>query len=182
MVVVRREVWTPVPWANGGGITHELVRWDGPSRFELRLSAAIVASDGPFSRFDGVDRTIVLLAGPGFRLTRADGVVSTVAEVGAPFAFHGEDAWTCTLLEGPPRGPVLDFNVMVDRARLRATVVLVQAPQSVRADYVLAVDAGLEIGGETLGQHDLARLDPGTLTPIGGVGRGLAVAVTRLRG
>ncbi|MEZ4240706.1 MAG: HutD family protein [Myxococcota bacterium] len=104
------------PWRNGGGITHELLREPADGDFALRVSVAEVAADGPFSRFPGVDRVILLLEGNGFRLTGAREV--TIREVAAPFAFAGEDPWDCALLDGPVR----DLNVMVDRARWAAQV------------------------------------------------------------
>lgn len=106
-----------MPWRNGGGVTHELWKeGEGSCGFALRLSIAEVGEDGPFSRFPGVDRTISLLDGAGFTLTRSDGVVVAFRAPGVPFAFAGEDAWDCALTDGAVR----DFNVMVDRATLRA--------------------------------------------------------------
>ena len=60
-----------MPWKNGGGLTHEIAvhpSGAGMAAFEWRVSVAEVAQDGPFSRFPGVDRTLVLLAGNGVRL------------------------------------------------------------------------------------------------------------------
>jgi len=105
------------PWKNGGGITHELWREDRGSGFALRLSIAEVERDGPFSRFPGIDRVILMLEGNGFRLRSGDRLVE-IARPHEPFAFAGEDDWHCTLVDGPVR----DFNVMVDRAVYTARV------------------------------------------------------------
>ncbi|MFO0745058.1 MAG: HutD family protein [Myxococcota bacterium] len=117
---IARAQWQRQPWKNGGGITHEIWRdGDGPHGFALRLSAAEVVSDGPFSRFPGIDRTILLLDGRGFHLQRDEGPASAshaVDQVGVPFAFRGEAARQCRLVDGP----VLDLNLMVDRDRARA--------------------------------------------------------------
>lgn len=118
MTLVTPEQWTPQPWKNGGGVTHELYREAHGSGFSLRVSVADVAADGPFSRFPGIDRSITLLEGNGFRLTRDDGLDVRIDRPTLPFSFHGEDDWTATLTDGPVR----DFNVMVDRAVLRASV------------------------------------------------------------
>ena len=80
MILARR---TTMPWKNGGGVTHELWRTPkaGPE-FDLRISIAEVAANGPFSLFPGVDRIITLLSGGGFRL--AGGTIDQV--VSAPGA------------------------------------------------------------------------------------------------
>ena len=70
------------PWKNGGGVTREVAAWPegaGLDTFVWRVSVADVAQAGPFSRFDGVDRTLVLLCGAGMLLDELGdaGVVST---------------------------------------------------------------------------------------------------------
>ena len=57
-----------MPWRNGGGVTTEIaIAPDGAGlvgeRFLYRVSIADVMSDGPFSRFEGYDRHIMLPAG-----------------------------------------------------------------------------------------------------------------------
>ena len=57
-----------VPWKNGGGTTAEVAVHPpgaGLDDFDWRISMADVAVDGPFSRFPGVDRTLVLAEGRG---------------------------------------------------------------------------------------------------------------------
>jgi environmental stress-induced protein Ves len=149
---VRRSEWKAVPWKNGQGITHELFRLPEEGPFTLRLSAAVVSSDSPFSSFPGIDRTITLLEGHGFELRREDGVTALVAGA-MPFSFHGEDRWSCRLLQGP----VLDFNVMVDRSVWRATVHVSESTWRTPARNValLALQDGVRAGDETLGLHDL---------------------------
>ena len=118
--IVRRADRITMPWKNGGGITHELFREPpAPADFDVRLSVAEVASDGPFSIFPGVDRVITLLEGAGFRLDGEGGDFHVVDRIARPLSFRGEDGWMCALLGGPIR----DFNVMVRRASgLRAKV------------------------------------------------------------
>jgi hypothetical protein len=58
-------------WKNGTGRTTEIDVH--PPRaaldaFDWRISVADVARSGPFSRFAGIDRTIVVIAGAGMRL------------------------------------------------------------------------------------------------------------------
>lgn len=152
--VVRAADRVTMPWKNGGGVTHELVRaGEGAAGFAVRLSIAEVAADGPFSRFPGVDRVILLLRGAGFRLLREDGLVVDVMRPNEPFAFAGEDVWGCTLLNGP----VFDFNVMTDRATCRATV-SVAGPGRVEGRWVLALD-DCGVAGVPLAAWDLAEVD-----------------------
>ena len=141
MIVARR---TTMPWKNGGGITHEL--WRTPRRapdFDLRISIAEVAANGPFSCFPGIDRIITLLSGGGFRLVggAVDQVVSTI---GQPFAFGGEVPLTCTLLGGPVR----DFNVMIRRGSgLGARVRLAHGGLLPQEGFVLPLDDDAEVHG-----------------------------------
>lgn len=115
-----------MPWRNGGGSTLEIAT--GPAAatlddFAWRASIATIARDGPFSTFPGVDRTLVLLAGAGMRLT----IAGRTVVLDAPYAavsFRGDDAAACALLGGTTR----DFNFMWRRAAGTAQVqVIAQA-------------------------------------------------------
>jgi environmental stress-induced protein Ves len=105
-----------MPWRNGGGMTTELAiepsdaSVDG--RFLYRVSVADVATSGPFSRFVGYERHIVLIDGAGMHLDcGAHGTLDLVQ--GVPHTFSGD--WD---VRGELRsGPVRDFNVMVHRTR-----------------------------------------------------------------
>lgn len=112
----------PQPWRNGGGVTRELAAFPtqaGGRDFDWRVSVADIAADGPFSRFDGVDRRIVLLSGAGVRLTAQDGRFDHVLDApGQSFAFAGEAPVRATLLGGATRG----LNVMTRRGRYRAEI------------------------------------------------------------
>lgn len=146
---VTRAEWQAMPWKNGGGTTHEVWReGSGEPGFALRVSCAEVASDGPFSRFPGVDRVILLLEGAGFVLGRDDGLEVRRAVAFEPFAFRGEERWDCALVAGP----VLDLNLMVarDSARADLAVVDVAADASVEVAacaraIVMALDAPLAV-------------------------------------
>jgi hypothetical protein len=113
------------PWKNGGGVTTELLalpRGATLDSFALRISRARVDGAGPFSRFPGVDRTLVVLAGEGLalRVLDDDRGAEAIELPGraAPFAFAGERDIEATLLGGP----VEDFNVMTRRSALRHEV------------------------------------------------------------
>jgi environmental stress-induced protein Ves len=176
---VGPECWRAQRWKNGGGVTHELWRERGLSPdFALRISCAEVAASGPFSSFPAVDRTIVLASGAGFTLVRDDGLTTTLDVVGASWRFSGDDVWDCRLIDGP----VLDLNVMTERATVVADVtthrllpsssLVVSAPTAVafvlEGTGVVATSDGREL---CLGARDLV-VAAGDLT--------LAVADTAL--
>ena len=112
------------PWKNGGGLTREIAVMPpaaGTADFTWRVSVAEIARDGPFSAFPGVDRQILLLAGPGVRLRSAGAtppINHLLNEPLVPFAFAGETAISASLLGGPSQ----DLNVMTRRGVMRATV------------------------------------------------------------
>lgn len=104
-----------MPWKNGGGTTTQLaISPQGASmdNFEWRISTARVASDGPFSAFPGIDRSLAVLNGRS--LVLLDGGVERceMGEGGNPFVFCGEQAIAAVLKDGP----VVDFNVMTRRS------------------------------------------------------------------
>ncbi|MFG2792551.1 HutD family protein [Streptomyces sp. NPDC048419] len=122
--VLRADDRPAVPWKNGGGLTREVASAPsqaGMSDFVWRASLADVAEPGPFSRFEGVDRIITLVDGPGMVLT-VDGTSHTVSEPYVPFPFPGEATTDCRLLGGR----LVDFNVMVRRGRATAQVEIVR--------------------------------------------------------
>ncbi|HSD70868.1 MAG TPA: HutD family protein [Woeseiaceae bacterium] len=109
-----------VPWRNGRGKTLLLLSepLPGSGDFAWRLSIAGVDSDGPFSRFDDCDRTLVLLEGRGMTLTHGDGRADVLHERFALARFPGDVGTVATLHDGPIR----DFNVMCQRHHCTAAV------------------------------------------------------------
>jgi environmental stress-induced protein Ves len=105
-----------MPWRNGGGTTTELVV-DSPDRFCFRASIADVKTSGPFSRFEGYDRHIMIVEGEGMTLAcGAHGDIELAPFV--PRHFSGD--WD---VHGALRaGPVRDFNWIVDRSRARSSL------------------------------------------------------------
>ncbi|WP_310566805.1 HutD family protein [Hydrogenophaga sp.] len=96
-------------WRNSGGVTRELLRWPGGGDdWRLRISVADIATDGPFSVFEGVQRWITLLSGEGLALDFA-GRPQTLRPGDAPLAFDGGAPPVGRLLGGPVR----DLNLMV---------------------------------------------------------------------
>ena len=91
-----------VPWRNGGGVTSEIaVEPEGAtvdSRFLWRLSLARIDRSGPFSAFDGYDRTIALITGAGMVLNFGERGSARVDKPMQPLAFSGEWAPGCALI------------------------------------------------------------------------------------
>ena len=113
------------PWKNGGGTTIEVAAYPegaGIDAFVWRVSIARVDAPGPFSRFDGVDRSIAVVTGRGMSLA-IDGRGAVRLEEGdPPFAFPGEVAVAATLGAGSTE----DFNVMTRRGRAAQRVTRVR--------------------------------------------------------
>ena len=133
-----------MPWKNGGGTTWEVALHPsdaGWAAFGWRVSIAEVGRDGPFSQFPGIDRTLVVLAGGGMRLSGASDAPVDLR----PFdvvAFPGEAHVEGTLLDGPTR----DFNVMVRRGMWRADVRVVRDARGAMpagATYVCHAASGI---------------------------------------
>ena len=120
---VRWSSRVPQPWKNGGGVTTQLLAYPadaGLDGFDWRLSVAQVSTDGPFSHFAGVDRTLVLLEGAGMELA-VDGVSTILTARQRLAVFSGDAATQGRLLDGPIR----DLNIMTRRDgwRHRASLV-----------------------------------------------------------
>ncbi|MEM5406123.1 HutD family protein [Paraburkholderia unamae] len=129
------------PWKNGGGVTREIAVAHVTSRagasldaFAWRVSVADVAQAGPFSRFEGVDRTLVLLEGAGMLLDEA-GRTHVLTQPLDVAHFAGEAAIDARLVNGATR----DFNLMVRRDAARGTLEVWRANErrSMHAQTVL---------------------------------------------
>jgi environmental stress-induced protein Ves len=170
-----------VPWRNGGGVTREVFRVPslepGPE-FAARVSIADVDADGEFSRFDGVDRIIMLLRGPVMRLF-VDGQRTDLAPA-VPFAFPG-DAQTRCEIDSPTR----DLNIMTRRGEAAATLAMLRRGEVRRVGgsggHVVVVGLGggaavapAEADGESVGPRgtqvtQLAELDSFVWSGVGAI-------------
>lgn len=160
MKVIRASDNHRMPWRNGGGTTTEIAIHPEAAalageRFIYRVSIADVATDGPFSRFEGYDRHIMLLEGAGMTLDCGAHGRIELARPFEPRTFSGDWDVHGTLF----RGPVRDFNVIVDRARASATLAtrIVSAPErlALEADetclvHVLSGEIAEARAGDTL--------------------------------
>lgn len=154
MNILRHSDRVAGPWANGGGITYEVLKSPADvADFDWRLSVAEVAAEGPFSYFPGIDRTLVLLNGS--MQVVIDGVVHDV-EPFVPLAFAGESAGHALL----NHGPTMDFNIMVRRGRVQLDLQLLAGPRArvePNADHdtaVFVLDGEWDVNGEQLAPWD----------------------------
>lgn len=104
-----------MPWKNGAGATTQLAvspAEAGLDDFDWRISTALVRSDGLFSAFPGVDRSLAVLRGGGLVLLGEDAEYCRLSEGAEPFVFAGEESIAARL----ESSPVTDFNVMTRRS------------------------------------------------------------------
>ncbi len=116
-VVLRAGGYRRMRWKNGGGWTTELAVEPGEGEFVWRVSVAEIDADCEFSRFPGVDRSILVLTGGGMELA-VEGEVTSLHAGGEALRFAGEAETRCRLLGGPTR----DFNVMSRRGACEHSV------------------------------------------------------------
>lgn len=173
MQILRAAAHRTMPWKNGGGSTTEIaVAPDGAGLddFDWRISMAVVAADGPFSAFPGVDRTLAVLDGAVLVLHGLPGGPVRLARRAAPFAFPADAAVSATL----PDGPITDLNVMTRRGRFRSRVRRIAGSATLDAGtavaFVLAdtpcraaVDDAEVVA---LARHDALRLDRAAGLPV----------------
>ncbi len=149
--------FTTMPWKNGGGVTHEIVRDERHGAMLWRLSIAEVASDGAFSLFPGMTRLLTVIAGNGMTL-EADDVILT-AKPRQPVRFSGDTA----LFGRLTKGPVRDLNFIFDASTINADMSRLDGPVEANL-HATAVAAAICIEG-------LVQVD-GVLLPLGAAALG----------
>jgi len=125
MRILRASDHKRMPWKNGKGETVEIAVFPESASvdtFDWRISMAPVASDGPFSVFPGIDRTLSILTGDGMMLSVEGMAPRVLGQKSVPFSFPG-DAKTEAMLQS---GPITDLNVMTRRGRFSHRVMRVE--------------------------------------------------------
>jgi environmental stress-induced protein Ves len=154
-------------WRNGAGWTREIAA-EPAGEWAWRLSIAEIEQDGPFSRFEGIDREIVLVSGNGVRLRFDDGDVHELAPPHGRLRFAGEAAVHGELIDGATQ----DFNLMWRREAIDAQLwhrplvgpmVIFADPGTTWAVHLLAGQARFadDSGLPGLAQGDTALLHAG---------------------
>jgi environmental stress-induced protein Ves len=166
MQIIRQSAFTPAPWKNGGGVTHEAIRVPASGDpFRWRVSVAHIERSGPFSDFAAYHRIMVLLKGNGAALQFANGDERLLLNVGDLAEFDGALSAQCELKSGP----CVDLNLMVAKSlqgvearvrRLREPLGLPAAQG--RATLIFPIDAPLLLQA---GADQAALLEPALLEP-----------------
>ena len=169
MRVLRESDYVTVPWKNGGGLTREILKVPADAAdFDWRLSLATIAAPGPFSAFEGYDRTLLLVRGAGVELDFGTHR-GTLQAPGQMVVFDGAWPPQCALLDGPST----DLNLIVARTRVEAVtdVLVLTAPEPIHTSgweetLICCVSGSAKIenaSGERviLSAVDVARCDPG---------------------
>jgi environmental stress-induced protein Ves len=134
MKILRSADHKRMPWKNGGGETVEIAispQGAGLADFDWRVSMATVASDGPFSVFPGIDRTLSILEGNGMRLLIEGRDPVVLTRESDPLAFAADIAVSATL----PDGAITDLNVMTRRSTLRHAVTRIEIDGEKREEF-----------------------------------------------
>lgn len=108
MRIIPPAEFKTMPWKNGGGITHEILKEERDGALLWRLSIAEVASDGAFSLFPGLSRILTVIEGEGLVLQAPGRELRALSLV--PAAFSGD--WP--IAGKRIGGDVRDFNVIFD--------------------------------------------------------------------
>ncbi|MFS8145898.1 HutD-family protein [Rhizobium sp. R635] len=114
MKILRASDHKRMPWKNGGGETVEIAvspEDAGLAGFDWRVSMATVATDGPFSIFPGIDRTLVILDGNGMVLDIEGSAPALLTTASDPLAFPADIPVAARLQDGA----ITDLNVMTRR-------------------------------------------------------------------
>lgn len=144
-----------MPWANGKGVTVEMLRVEAEGALLWRLSRASVVENGAFSIFPQVERNLTVITGPGFDLL-GDGLHLPARPL-HPVAFAGD----IPIRAGNVTAPSDDFNVMTARHLPKPEVQVLDGIHHLPAGGTLALFAlgSAQAGGETLARYDLLLTD-----------------------
>ncbi len=167
MRLLRASDHKRMPWKNGGGETVEIAVFPPAASvddFDWRISMATVASDGPFSIFPGIDRTLSILHGNGMVLA-INGQPPVLLETDSvPLAFPADIPVNASLRDGP----ITDLNVMTRRGAFTHRVERLASPFTGKATgageaiIVLAVEPiSLKVNDRW---HRLEKLDAALIT------------------
>jgi environmental stress-induced protein Ves len=159
--IIRASDCKRTPWKNGGGSTTDIAV--GPAgasleAFDWRVSMARVASDGPFSDFAGIDRTLAVVKGNGLVLTIGEGAPVTLSNGAEPVSFPGDTPTSARLTAGE----ITDLNVMTRRGRFHHRLLRIDKSTSCDfGDDDIAIVLSLDGTTTVTAGRDSATLDHG---------------------
>jgi environmental stress-induced protein Ves len=108
-------------WKNGKGETFEIAKFPEEGPFLWRLSMAPVLDNGPFSKFPGFDRYLVVVEGKGLKL--GDKILGE----GDLIRFSGDEFTYGELTQGK----ILDFNLIYNREKVRVNYEILEETGSI---------------------------------------------------
>jgi environmental stress-induced protein Ves len=123
--ILKSHQFKSQPWKNGGGSTLELLKYPDHDNYDLRLSIAQVDTSGPFSKFEGYDRTIIQLDGPQIELSHPEIQQMKTLELGSPYHFKGEWVTDCKVTARSR-----DFNVIYRKSSVSVQTKVVKGSTS----------------------------------------------------
>lgn len=165
------------PWRNGRGFTDELAlepRGSSLERgdFRWRVSRSRVADNGPFSRFDGYERMLVLLDGGALSLEHGEHAPRARVRTLEPYRFSGGWPTQATLLGAPAsdfnviyRPELVSVDVEVLRVGVRRARLSIDSPRA-----FLHIPAGAAVARVT-GEEESLRLESGDSLALSGLAR-----------
>jgi uncharacterized protein len=131
--LLRSKDYHRMQWKNGGGETSEIVAYpEGAdlTNFGWRISMAVVASNGPFSSFPKIDRTLTILEGDGLWLTVGE-KRQFLGQKSEPLSFPADIPTSATLAGGA----VIDLNVMTRRGQFTHQVKRLECRKAMTFDH-----------------------------------------------
>jgi environmental stress-induced protein Ves len=173
MIVLRESDFRAEPWKNGGGVTREIHRQPAdPAEFDWRLSLATIDAPGPFSAFDGYDRTLVLVRGAGVELTFAGHGRAKLSSPGQIVSFDGAWQTGCALLDG--RSTDLNLIVSTRRAESASRCIPVAATELIETaqwseTFVCCISGGIQLTNSAGAVDELTAADVARCAPADGV-------------
>jgi uncharacterized protein len=172
MRIIRWADCKVMPWKNGGGTTTEIICVPPDAEnFDWRISVADVVEAGPFSRFPGYERHIVVIEGQGMDLISPNGS-KTRLNIMTPHVFSGDDDVRGEL----PFGPARDLNLIVRRGFGRGklfmgTLTTGSFPAGLPHNHhvVHVVTSTCSVKGAGLAAGDSLYLKPGEMADLTGL-------------
>lgn len=159
-----------MPWANGRGTSYEIASDRNESgEWTWRLAMAPVNEDGPFSRIECVNRSLVVVEGAGMLLSVDRKKLQCLPM--QVVRFRGDAITEAALLDGP----IMDINLMVRRKEADGEMAIVsEAGLLIGASIVVAVGGAAQVKSAdstiNLEQHDsIVECDAVTLSLISGM-------------
>jgi len=158
-----------MPWANGRGTSYEIASDRSESgEWAWRLAMAPVNEDGPFSRIECVNRSLVVVEGAGMQLFVDRKKLQCLPM--QVVRFRGDAITEAVLLDGP----IMDINLMVRRKEADGELAIVSDAGLLNgAIIVIAVGGSAQVkcGDSTndLKRHDsILECDAETVSLVSG--------------